>query len=233
MKSKIIISKYITIGLSSIFLLLSLPIKTYASEEIANQQEKNINNKIVNLDKYNLSNKKREEFSDLVNEFNLSAEQQIKLLNDYMRFNYELNANDYEDEIEQTNINNKTVNLDKYNLPKEKKEEFYSLVNEFNLSTEQQIKLLDDYSALNFRINSDKEYTQDKLELSTIEKASRYIVKMVNQNIDKNQIKNWINYVFKYQNNLQNSIEDASIKYFNIIQDNQDLVLKSVIFVIF
>lgn len=56
---------------------------------------------------------------------------------------------------------------------------------------------------------------------------------MVNQNIDENQIKNWINYVFKYQNNLQNSIEDASIKYFNIIQDNQDLVLKSVIFVIF
>lgn len=124
MKSKIIISKYITIGLSSIFLLLSLSIKTYASEEIANQQEKNINNKIVNLDKYNLSNKKREEFSDLVNEFNLSAEQQIKLLNDYMRFNYELNANDYEDEIEQTNINNKTVNLDKYNLPKEKKKNF-------------------------------------------------------------------------------------------------------------
>ena len=134
--------------------------------------------------------------------------------------NQKLYAQDIENSIYQDQ-------LDTSFLTEEKINEFNALINEFNLSQEEQLKLLNDYKD----IHSEK--IEEKWGMQVIKKAAKYAVELIGAKVAEKRIADWVDYVFEYQDRIQIAMEEACIKYFNVSENTADWVAKTLMLMFF
>lgn len=134
--------------------------------------------------------------------------------------NQKLYAQDIENSIYQDQ-------LDTSFLTEEKINEFNALINEFNLSQEEQLKLLNDYKD----IHSEK--IEEKWGMQVIKKAAKYAVELIGAKVAEKRIADWVDYVFEYQDRIQIAMEEACIKYFNASENTAHWVAKTLMLMFF
>lgn len=134
--------------------------------------------------------------------------------------NQKLYAQDIENSIYQDQ-------LDTSFLMEEKIIEFNALINEFNLSQEEQLKLLNDYKD----IHSEK--IEEKWGMQVIKKAAKYAVELIGAKVAEKRIADWVDYVFEYQDRIQIAMEEACIKYFNASENTTHWVAKTLMLMFF
>lgn len=131
----------------------------------------------------------------------------------------------YADTVPKITISTDENFLKLYNsLSDEKKAEFAALVQENQLTADEQYQVLKDY------VNKP---LMPRWKLTVLKEAVKYAAKIVGAKIGEKTITDFVNYLTDFEDHIQDGLENGMVKYFHISRDTAHWAAKTVVFIFF